>query len=134
MRTGKPAQRAAVAEDHDLPGVFRHLIPPPVDFTYEQVHPGEAHEVAGHGPDHPTLLDDIQGAKAKGGGQPTFVRLLRVFGLAPTMGCLLRVTFKQFGDDDERVVFITQIGQSSGFCGNCSRCPNDPSLFVAYFF
>jgi len=36
---GEPADRGAVAEDHDLPVVFRHLIPPPVDFTQEEFHP-----------------------------------------------------------------------------------------------
>lgn len=56
---GEPADRGAVAEDHDLPGVFRHLIPPPVDLAHEQFHAREPLDVPRLALDHPALLHGL---------------------------------------------------------------------------
>ena len=53
---GEPADRGAVAEDHDLPGVFRHLISPPVDLAHEQLHARETLDIPCLAPDHTALL------------------------------------------------------------------------------
>lgn len=56
---GEKADRGAVAEYHDLPGVFRDLIPPPEDFAHEQLHARDTLDIPRLAPDHAALLHGL---------------------------------------------------------------------------
>ena len=56
---GEPADRRAVAKDDNLPGILRHLIPPPVDFAQEKLHARETLDVPRLAPDHTALLHGL---------------------------------------------------------------------------
>ena len=61
---GEPADRGAVAEDHDLARVLDRPIAAPVDLAQEEVHAGEALNVARLAPDHGALLDGLGGEES----------------------------------------------------------------------
>lgn len=53
---GEPADRGAVAEDDDLPGILHNLVAASVDFAHEQLHALEALDVPCLAPYHAAPL------------------------------------------------------------------------------